>query len=320
MGADGGTIATRTDLVRTRAGEASYDRDEMRHSLWTLCRLTRQKLREPVMLDRLGQLYNKEGVIEYLLRRSTKTASDAENRVAGHLRSLKDVRPLVLHANPVQEADSSESLYYPYACPLTQRAMNGKQRFVCLWPNGHVFSESGLRHTAGLPERTKGDAPPEDAETPCPLTGTPFRHTPLQGGPLRADSDVVWINPPPAQQAELREQLAAARRQSTKRKRGREEESQRGGETGAQGRGKAGAARDDAGKDAVPPRISLAQRTRAACGTDVRPGLNEGAPGAYAAQQVRLAQANAAHNMADGASAARSEPVAAVHRPKRDVA
>lgn len=97
QGADGGTIARRDDLVRTRTenNKSSCDPEELRHSAWTLCRLSKRPLRKPILLDRLGLLYNKEGVLEYLLRRNSKEATDVENDVAGHIKNLKVRRALL---------------------------------------------------------------------------------------------------------------------------------------------------------------------------------------------------------------------------------
>ncbi|CCU97624.1 unnamed protein product [Malassezia sympodialis ATCC 42132] len=156
------------------------------------------------MLDRLGQLYNKDGLIEYLLRRSKHTATEAENLAARHIRGLKDVRAVTLAPNPVREAERGEALYYPYACPLTQRPMNGKNKFVALWTCGEV----GLRETAFPGAPRKEVATP----TPCPQCGVPFQPAALWRAAPTVEDDVVALYPPPETQRALREQLAAQRK------------------------------------------------------------------------------------------------------------
>ena len=91
QGADGGTIATRSDMVRTKDQDERphYDTSERRHALWTLCRLSKHPLDAPVMADALGQLYNKDALLEFLLRRGAGDASDAEKSVAGRLRGVR---------------------------------------------------------------------------------------------------------------------------------------------------------------------------------------------------------------------------------------
>ena len=65
MGADGGSIAKRSELVRT--AEKAENEDKNINSLWTQCSLSHQKLEDPVVSDYNGSLYNKTAVLELLL-------------------------------------------------------------------------------------------------------------------------------------------------------------------------------------------------------------------------------------------------------------
>ena len=57
----------------------------------------------------MGQLYNKEALLEYMIRRAKKAASASEHEVARHVKSVKaDVRQVTLHANRVQEAEQDD--------------------------------------------------------------------------------------------------------------------------------------------------------------------------------------------------------------------
>ena len=200
-GADGGTIATRTDMVRTKDQDERprYDTSERRHALWTLCRLSKHALAPPVMADALGQLYNKDALLEFLLQRGAGDANDAHRRVAGHVRGMRDATEIRLTRNPVPPREEDGTQYYPYACPLTQRPMNGRHAFVFL-PCGCVFSETGLRHvaTAGRDDRAQ-----------CPQCAAPFR---AAYDPKDVECDVTWLNPTLDVQAARREQLAARRK------------------------------------------------------------------------------------------------------------
>ena len=85
----------------------------------------------------MGQLYNKEALLEYMIRRAKKAASASEHEVARHVKSVKaDVRQVTLHANRVQEAERGDIHYCPSPCPLTQRVMHRKHKFLCLWQSG----------------------------------------------------------------------------------------------------------------------------------------------------------------------------------------
>lgn len=159
-----------------------------------------------------------------------------------------------LTSNPIPEAESTEALYYPFVCPLTQRIMNGKHRFICLWPCGCIMSEDGLRTSAGLGSKAR----PEGDKTPCPLCSTMFHHAALFEHTPNIDADVVWLGLSEETQSALREQLQARRKRKPK----------------ANGT------------------YDSAKRMRSS--ETNRPSLNSTAPGAYAAEQVRAAQAHAA--------------------------
>lgn len=93
----------------------------------------------------LGRLYNKLGLIEGLLNRS------ALPETAKHIKSLKDVKDIVLTTNPEYKADddkkegSVDERACPYICPITGLEMSGKFRFVALWTCGCVFSERAFK-------------------------------------------------------------------------------------------------------------------------------------------------------------------------------
>lgn len=193
--------------TREQLQKRVVDDDEARHTRWTVCRLSRQRLTPPVVIDRLGQLYNKDALLEYLIKRTTKSTSEEEDHVARHIKSLKgDVRDAVLHPNPVPEDELGEAQYFPFACPISQRVMNGKHRFVCLWPCGCVASESALREMCS--------AKAKDAA--CPQCTKEFKADALWEGPS-PDADVVWLYPPPETMEHLRAQLAQGKK---KRKKG----------------------------------------------------------------------------------------------------
>ena len=67
MGADGGTIPTRCELVKTRQKPEQKDKDSVRIYKWQYCNLTQQPLVRPIVACELGKLYNKEAIIEKLL-------------------------------------------------------------------------------------------------------------------------------------------------------------------------------------------------------------------------------------------------------------
>ena len=100
MGADGGTIPTRCELVKTRQKPEQKDKDSVRIYKWQYCNLTQQPLVRPIVACELGKLYNKEAIIEKLLNAKSEGTSGERDYVADHIRSLKDVIELQLEQNP----------------------------------------------------------------------------------------------------------------------------------------------------------------------------------------------------------------------------
>ena len=67
MGNDGGSIPDRTSQIRVRKRKRRINKLEIQKSKSNLCSMTKEKLRKPIVADRLGQLYNKTSIIEFLL-------------------------------------------------------------------------------------------------------------------------------------------------------------------------------------------------------------------------------------------------------------
>lgn len=106
MGADGGSIPDRRDLVKTKGKSEITDRALLRE-LYMFCALSKvspdgshpdltdcqRLLAKPVVVDPIGKLYNKDALIEYFLDKSKY--GDGE-RICGHLKGFK----VSLFANP----------------------------------------------------------------------------------------------------------------------------------------------------------------------------------------------------------------------------
>ncbi|KAK0538199.1 Replication termination factor 2 [Tilletia horrida] len=181
MGADGGSIPRRDELVRTkardRAATGQQDPTLLLRALWTLCALSRLPLAKPIVSDATGRLYNKEAVVRFLLGRADPAAErdPLDEAVAGHLKGLKDLRELFLEPNPAfrrrgspvegnaapssvssssaaapsgSSSNDEASASFPFICALTQKELNGKARFVYLRSCGCVLAEAGLRTVA----------------------------------------------------------------------------------------------------------------------------------------------------------------------------
>ncbi|CDW56632.1 Rtf2 domain containing protein [Trichuris trichiura] len=152
MGCDGGTIPTRGELVRTKKKAAKVERQVANAARWKNCSLTQQRLKRPVVASRLGKMYNKEAVIEALIKKKTGAVFEGLDCID----SLKDVKELKLTKNPAYDTKSTEvtgshhdSNVAEYMCPIAGVEMNGNYRFVVLWSCGCVISEKAMKEIEG---------------------------------------------------------------------------------------------------------------------------------------------------------------------------
>lgn len=135
---------------------------------WRYCALKQERLREPIVMCGLGRLYSKQSIIEQLLDKDTEMPEACK-----HIKSLRDVRDLVLTPNPIfKDVNKTEGMLdtrgAPYICKLIGLEMSGKFRFIALWSCGCVFSERALK---------------EIGTKVCSLCQTPF-----------TDEDVIILN------------------------------------------------------------------------------------------------------------------------------
>ncbi|KAJ1551737.1 hypothetical protein HK405_013942, partial [Cladochytrium tenue] len=140
-------------LVKTKAKEQQPDRQSVNDATWKCCALSKEPLRSPVVACRLGRLYNKDKLIEFLLNRR---AFGDGHVVAGHVLSMKDVVTLKLTPNPAyNDKDSRSSAIVSnfsdkvqparWICPVSLKEMNGTNRFCFLATCGCVLSDAALR-------------------------------------------------------------------------------------------------------------------------------------------------------------------------------
>jgi len=141
MGADGGTIPRRDELVKEKKKPEKKDKTSEQKHKWNDCAISQLPLQQPVLSCEYGNLYNKESVIEFLLEKK-----DLDK--FSHLRGLKDVKELNLTDNPAlsREDDKMDiSDASKYVCPVTGLEMSGKHRFCFIWDCGCVMSERALK-------------------------------------------------------------------------------------------------------------------------------------------------------------------------------
>ncbi|KAJ2156889.1 Replication termination factor 2 [Coemansia sp. RSA 552] len=154
MGNDGGSIPRRNEMVREKKKDEKTDRRNQLIAMNFFCALSKQVLREPVVADGLGRLYNREAILEYLL--DHKAFGDGV-KICGHIKSLKDVKTLNLKRNTAfkgsqasDEKNGSRAVFdeqptAQFICPISTKEMNGNLPFEFVWTCGCVFSAQARR-------------------------------------------------------------------------------------------------------------------------------------------------------------------------------
>jgi len=141
MGGDGGTSATQRDFIVTvKKAPKQADQNEVQRAKWCMCALSALPLSNPIVCDELGNLFNKDALIEVLL--SKKLPKNLK-----HIKNLKDVFPVHLTQNPeYHDGDSSCSRWI---CPISfTEAGKGGKKFAAIRTCGHVFEHSTLNQIA----------------------------------------------------------------------------------------------------------------------------------------------------------------------------
>ncbi|KAG4942670.1 hypothetical protein AAZX31_17G073100 [Glycine max] len=135
-GGDGGaTGAESRDCYLNMYADKKPDKvdpNEQRLSKWHNCALSNEPLREPCVIDKLGNIFNKESLVEALLGKKLP-------KEFGHIKGLKDMINVQLSAIPGAEDGAK------FQCPIAGLEFNGKYRFFALRNCGHVLSAKALR-------------------------------------------------------------------------------------------------------------------------------------------------------------------------------
>mmetsp|Transcript_13322 Transcript_13322/g.19444 ORF Transcript_13322/g.19444 Transcript_13322/m.19444 type:complete len:224 (+) Transcript_13322:19-690(+) len=123
MGNDGGSIAKRSEVVLQKKPKKKTHRSAMRSSAGKLCFLTQEPLKSPVVC-KLGNLYNKEALVEALFNKTLPKAFR-------HIASPKDFKQI----------NSKQNEEGRLVCPVSNIEMNGVHKFFVMWDCGCLVSE-----------------------------------------------------------------------------------------------------------------------------------------------------------------------------------
>jgi hypothetical protein len=153
MGNDGGSIPKRSELVKEAAkaltsAQIKEAQNEKQEYGWTTDPLTRKTLAAPVVSDAAGVLYNKDSIIEYLLKEDGPEKTEmgkvagVKGTVEGGFAELGNFGNRVKGLKDVVEVKK-------WVCPITGRELGPGAKAVYLVPCGHAFAGSVVKEVAG---------------------------------------------------------------------------------------------------------------------------------------------------------------------------
>ncbi|KAF1836218.1 DUF602-domain-containing protein [Decorospora gaudefroyi] len=157
MGNDGGSIPKRSELVKEAAkaltsAQIKEAQTEQQEYAWSTDPLTRKPLAKPIVSDAAGALYNKDSIIEYLLKEEDDAEKTEMRKVGGvkdselgtfgdRVKGLKDVVEIKLET----EDEKGEG---KWVCPITGTRLGPGSKAVYVVPCGHAFAGSVVKEVA----------------------------------------------------------------------------------------------------------------------------------------------------------------------------
>jgi hypothetical protein len=137
MGNDGGSIPGRQDLVKQKKRERKMKTELIDKARATYCALSKEVLKKPLVICRLGNIYNKRAIVSALVEKKIP-------KCFAHIHSLKDVREANVCLRSAVSGHEVQGQAVEIMCPITQMIYNGILKFVFNWSCGCVLSEKAV--------------------------------------------------------------------------------------------------------------------------------------------------------------------------------
>lgn len=165
MGNDGGSIPKRRELVKEAAkalttAQIKEAQTEQQEYAWSTDPLTRKPLARPVVSDAAGVLYNKDSIIEFLLKEDGHVEKAEMKKVGGvkdselgtfgdRVKGLKDVVEVKFEVEEkmggeVGAKDTNER----WKCPIKGERLGAGSKAVYIVPCGHAFAGSVVKEVS----------------------------------------------------------------------------------------------------------------------------------------------------------------------------
>lgn len=154
------SIPTRRELVKEAArspstAQVKEAQRELQEHFWTTCPLSHKPLTRPIVSDCVGNLYNKDAILQFLLPGDEtvgiSSKADCEAILCGRVKGLRDVVELKFEIDSERPAPATDKNEFRegWICPVTAKQLGPNIKSVYLVPCGHVFSEEAIRQLKG---------------------------------------------------------------------------------------------------------------------------------------------------------------------------
>lgn len=118
MGNDGGSIPTRSELVKTAKVKLINKRINTKNDDGLLCDLTNLKLEKPIVICKLGYIFNKESLLEKMVKKKL-------SKEFNHIKTLKDIKE-VNQDSIINENNKQYNIRL--MCPITLEEYCGNKK------------------------------------------------------------------------------------------------------------------------------------------------------------------------------------------------
>ena len=129
---------------------------ELQEHFWTTCPLSHKPLARPIVSDCVGNLYNKDAILQFLLPgddvEGISSKADCEAVLCGRVKGLRDVVEVKFEVDSERGGPTSTGAAAGnggrsegWICPVTAKQLGPNVKSVYLVPCGHAFSEEAIR-------------------------------------------------------------------------------------------------------------------------------------------------------------------------------
>ena len=143
MGNDGGSIPKRSEVVKQKKNNVEVDKAAKAVARSTLCAISKEPLRSPIVACKRGLLYNKEQLIKRLLEKTMPY----EFR---HIRKLTRDTYAVTISQKIGEQGIQ--------CAVSSQQLNGITKFYIGSSCGCLLSDSALKMVGSADSKSKEES------------------------------------------------------------------------------------------------------------------------------------------------------------------